>query len=483
MTLNLPLNIVSGTAPFDYSIMLDDSCDCAILEGVTGTFDATGEYTIPVTLNDCYTDCVLTIFVTDAQGCVAEKIYDFNELCATLDVVAINQLDNTTYQAIVTGGTPPYTYEWFLPSTMQTLDNTTNPLNVNIVEDFESSPLAVKVTDSFGCFTVHNVNVQLCRPTMEMLTPNVVIGSGCNAGVRIELMPCANSTVSINDVEIVVPAGFTATPEALNNNILSINVDASNASPVNLPYQFDVKVTDSDGVSSIVYNFFVFHTIECPTDRGDGPIPDTRCGCEIRTECVPVVQTGDKLMQLITDCVPEICDDSGRGGDLDRDSFQLIAGPFLDGATVTYDPATHQLIYTVGTETTGVDTIDFMICNNQGQCTGTVRWYINLNCIPEPTLADVDVCTVCGMSTEIDVLAGDTNMPPLDASTLVIITPPNLGSALVSNGLIVYTPPFNSSGTTSLEFGVCDNNGNCITATLNIEVTCAGADGSAILCI
>jgi len=69
----------------------------------------------------------------------------------------------------------------------------------------------------------------------------------------------------------------------------------------------------------------------------------------------------------------------------------------------------------------------------------------------------------------IDVRANDSDADG-DALTVTVATAPANGSAVVSNGSIVYTPTVNWHGTDSFTYQVCDPSNACATATVSVTV-------------
>jgi len=58
----------------------------------------------------------------------------------------------------------------------------------------------------------------------------------------------------------------------------------------------------------------------------------------------------------------------------------------------------------------------------------------------------------------------------LVSSTLWIVTPPSIGSASVVGGQIRYTAPALTINSTTLRYGVCDDDGACSQAILTITI-------------
>ena len=73
--------------------------------------------------------------------------------------------------------------------------------------------------------------------------------------------------------------------------------------------------------------------------------------------------------------------------------------------------------------------------------------------------------------TDIDVLANDSDPGgALVPATLQIVSGPSRGSATVVNGMIRYTAPLLTLGTTTLTYRICDNGGACAQAVVTITI-------------
>ena len=87
-------------------------------------------------------------------------------------------------------------------------------------------------------------------------------------------------------------------------------------------------------------------------------------------------------------------------------------------------------------------------------------------------VANADTYTVLedASPTNLTVLANDVDTN-LDATTVIITTPPTLGTAAVlGDGTIDYTPAANANGADSFSYQVCDTVGLCSSSTVGITV-------------
>jgi gliding motility-associated-like protein len=137
---------------------------------------------------------------------------------------------------------------------------------------------------------------------------------------------------------------------------------------------------------------------------------------------------------------------------------------------VSVNTSTKTITYTPQAGASGSDTFVYSICDLSGACsTGTVTMLISDEA---PDLVVDNISTPEDNAVTIDVLANDTdpqgNMSP---STLSILKAPTKGTAVVTASFkILYTPTGNANGTDLLEYQVCDDQGYCSQAAVNITI-------------
>jgi len=107
-----------------------------------------------------------------------------------------------------------------------------------------------------------------------------------------------------------------------------------------------------------------------------------------------------------------------------------------------------------------------------------------VDCTTPPVAVDDTDCSVCGNPVTIDVLANDTSSGPLDISTVTIVNPPIVGTVNVNNdGTITYTPSSAITGSDGFTYTVDNTFGQTSnTATVTVDLLCAGGDASINLC-
>ncbi|WP_047244720.1 Ig-like domain-containing protein [Maribacter thermophilus] len=151
------------------------------------------------------------------------------------------------------------------------------------------------------------------------------------------------------------------------------------------------------------------------------------------------------------------------------------------------DPTDDIVTYTPDPDYNGSDSFDYTICNIYGDCsTATVTIDVT------PILDTIDDSVVTNEDTPIvlDVLGNDNDIPSTGTLT---VTDPTSGTVVIDNGgtpndpsddTITYTPSENFDGNDSFTYTLCDDLGNCDTATVTILVSDAAdldADNDGIL--
>jgi predicted DCC family thiol-disulfide oxidoreductase YuxK len=145
----------------------------------------------------------------------------------------------------------------------------------------------------------------------------------------------------------------------------------------------------------------------------------------------------------------------------------------MNGTLVFYPNGTFD--YTPNPSFSGIDFFTYQICDADGDC-DTAKVYISVNPIDDKPLANSDQITsnedmpiVNASVTPNDILSGDggnvfNNICPLCTSTS------NGTLTFNPNGTYNYTPNPNFSGSDYFVYQICDIDGDCDTAIVNIKI-------------
>lgn len=149
-----------------------------------------------------------------------------------------------------------------------------------------------------------------------------------------------------------------------------------------------------------------------------------------------------------------------------------------DNATVN-DPTDDVVTYIPNPDYNGPDSFDYTICNSSGDCstaTVTITVFPILDTVDDLVATDVNTPVV------IDVLLNDNDISSVGTFAT---TNPTSGSLVIddngtpndpSDDTVTYTPNPSFTGTDSFTYTLCDDAGNCDTATVTIMVNAMGAD-------
>ena len=151
----------------------------------------------------------------------------------------------------------------------------------------------------------------------------------------------------------------------------------------------------------------------------------------------------------------------------------------IDDNGTPSDPTDDIVTYTPNPDYNGPDSFGYTLCNNFGDCS-TADVTITVN--PIVDAIDDLVAVQENMPEVIDILANDNDLPTLGTLTT---TAPTNGSVTIndnstpndpSDDTITYTPNLDYTGADSFDYTLCDNSGNCSTATVSIMVNANGVD-------
>jgi hypothetical protein len=160
------------------------------------------------------------------------------------------------------------------------------------------------------------------------------------------------------------------------------------------------------------------------------------------------------------------------GSDIDQDPLQyaLLTGP-IHGEITSFDPATGEGIYTPDPDYNGEDTLTYEVCDTSGACdSATIRLVITP--VNDPPQA-APQALVTDEDTELSITLTGTD-PDGDPLRFTIVSDPAHGriSGLdPETGELVYTPNPEYNGDDTFSYKVCDPEGLCDTALVEITVT------------
>ncbi len=143
------------------------------------------------------------------------------------------------------------------------------------------------------------------------------------------------------------------------------------------------------------------------------------------------------------------------------------------------DPTDDIVTYIPNPNFNGTDTFDYTVCNTFGDCSTAT---VTINVLPIVDAIPDSIATLVDNPVVINILGNDNDVPTL--GTLSNTAPTN-GSVILSNNgtpgnpsddYVTYTPNPGYLGTDSFTYTICDNIGNCSTATVTVIVNPPGVD-------
>ncbi len=155
-------------------------------------------------------------------------------------------------------------------------------------------------------------------------------------------------------------------------------------------------------------------------------------------------------------------------------SSLIITSPPSEGGTASYDPTTGLLSYQSAAGFVGTETLTYTVADTNNQVSAPILVTFNVTA-SVPVAVNDTFTAIAGESTQLNVLANDTDaVSTLNPATLVIVSPPTSGASVSvdpTTGLITYLAPSTFSGTDTFTYDVSDYAGQLSTvATVTVNV-------------
>lgn len=477
ITVTRQFTISSGTAPYNYTWTYSNPCMAAQTQ--TGqTTNGVINATFLFESEACLEAAVLTLTVTDVNGCRATTTFEPTNLCDDLTVGTISQAAG--YEFTVTGSTSgcnSVSFSWEYDTALFTLaDETSSPAastidltpNPNIVNWPSTSDITVTVTDCKGCVKTETLTFDICQPT--------ALGAAVSLFCTPEQFVSSNFTLpnptgcpgSTYDWSTVV---FSASP--FTWNLVSGSTYFLTA-PLSLSagsYTVSYTVKTTEGLRSL-----------------SGTITITVVACSDQPIFIPDFNTRIDCDALVGDIHYIDIEDSIVTSDpIDWSTFEVLTSPTPASSSITLTvllDGRHYIAYEIPA-LVGVDAFRWTICTTNGDCAFAPVYVVQLECADAPVAVADTACTTCGGTVNISVLDNDTeNGSPLLLNSIVISTPAVEGSTVVvGDGTVTYNAPAVYAGTDTFSYTVMDSAGNTSNAaTVTVTIICAGIDGSVNIC-
>jgi len=152
------------------------------------------------------------------------------------------------------------------------------------------------------------------------------------------------------------------------------------------------------------------------------------------------------------------------------DILTLIAVASLGTATVSINSDGFSVDYTPAPDFNGTEVITYTVSDGTDTASGTLT--ITVTSVNDAPMAFADTATVLedAASTNIDVLANDTDVDAGDSIILTLVNTSGTGTVTINGTLLDYTPALDFNGTEVVTYTVSDGT-DTATGTLTVTVT------------
>ena len=443
----------------NYSISSNNNCIIInnIGNTINGTFNGTTKkivVTYYVKDLNCFTGNLITVIVTNDKGCTNTFTDTLVNECNSLNVeIQQPDLNNLTFNAIVTGGKAPYLFDWIYGSKTQFASNepirdgyhTQNNVSIRWIDTTlpqgykAPQAIRVRVKDANGCISEGVTYYTLaCEPVIASQTITAKCFPLTTGDIRKFDLILTNSGCGnlVNNELLINYTG--ATQISKGNNTYEITVPEFSTTSIVLP----IKIRNDKNILSDTFNITV-------TKSGD---------CKIKPDCAAGF-TLDNYKNNIT--LVEF-----------DNSTPTIQSPvnfetqYIDYSTFTFVPSTGQTLANNILTITNKGTATFNAVTKQITFQKTtavqeeliIKWQIKNDCgdlSQEFTLKINSVLSTAPTVTNLtrNVFVGDTSATTVTSNnsttvaSLKIITPPTVGTLTVNGSVVTYIP-INYSSTT-----------------------------------
>lgn len=299
--------------------------------------------------------------------------------------------------------------------------------------------------------------------------------------------PDQNDPVSSNNSSSVTPTPVNAAPDAIDDsytmpqNATLTNSVASNdiLQPSGNPHTFTLVSGGSaaangtltfnpDGTFTYVPNTGFSGTVSFTYQVCNGVTPVNQCDTAVATIVVlpPPVAVNDNAVTPINTPVSgnlSSNDNLPSGGTY---TYTVATPPNPAEGTVTINPD-GTYTFTPATGFTGTATFTYEVCNQLGQCSTAT---VSVSVLPPPVAVNDTATTPINTPVNGNASTND-NLPSGGTYTYTVTTPPANGSVTMNpDGTYTYTPNTGFTGTDVFTYQVCNQVGQCSSATVTINV-------------
>jgi hypothetical protein len=446
----------------NYTITSNKSC--ITIDNASGSFNGIAKkiyVTYYVKDLDCFIGNLITVSISNDKDCTSSFTDTLVNECNSLEA-SIEQPNpnNLSFNAIVTGGKPPYLYNWiygleaqftsnepntgFHPQKQLSLTWNHNPANILPPGYKNPQGIRVRVQDSNGCISeALNYYTLTCEPFIASQSIAAQCFPLTTGDIRKFVLSLTNSGCGNLDNNPLVISYAGVTQRSLGNNSYEITVPEFSTTSVVLP----ITVTNDKNVPSNIFNITVTKTGNCKIK------PDCAAGFILNdyTSNTKTLQF-DNSAVAITDFVDFATDY------IDYDTFTFVAsaGQVLTNPTTltitnkgvaTFNAATRLITYTQTTANESVIPIKWKIKNDCDVFSQEFTLNINSVLSIAPSVTNLTKTIFFGDTSTTTVTSNNSTT----ISSLKIITSPTVGTLTVNGNVVTYIPISYSSNTQTLQ--------------------------------
>ena len=428
---------------------------CITIVNASGSFNGTTKkiyVTYNVTDLDCFTGNLITINVTNDKACSNSFTDTLKNECNNLDV-SIEQPDsnNLLFNAIASGGKPPYLYNWVYglqaqfssnePNTgfhsQKQLSLSWNHNPANILPPGYKNPqgVSVKVKDANGCISeALNYYTLTCEPFIASQTIAAQCFPLITGDIRRFVLSLTNSGCGslVNNPLVITYTGVTQ--RSLGNNSYEITVPEFSTTSIILP----ITVTNDKNIPSNTFNVTV-----------------TKTGtCKIKPDCATTFILNDydtinsRTLQFDNSAfaITDLVDFATDYIDYATFTFVAIAGQVLTNATTltitskgvaTFNAATRLITYTQTNANVSVIPIKWKVKN---ECDiFSQEFTLNINSVLSVAPAVNNITKTLFLGESLTTIVTDTSS--VTVTKFIIVSNPSVGNVSISStGVVTYNP-------------------------------------------
>jgi hypothetical protein len=421
----------------------------------------------------------LSVVVTDSAGNVASAVTNTATLDATAPTVAITSgVSNPTNAAFQATVTFSETVTGFVvgdisagnASLANFTDNGGGAFSVTVTPATDGT-VTLNVAGSVAQDTAGNNNSAATQFSTVYDTGGPILSSTSPADNATGVQYNTNIALTFSE-SINVGSGNIAIYDAADDSLVdSIAIGSASISGTTATFDPGVNLTPT-------HNYYVLVDAGLVEDAlGNG-------SAAISSNSVFNFTVGNNAPSAAADSastnednavdISVLSNDSDVDSSLNPASVTVASQP--THGTTSVNTGTGVITYTPTANYNGSDSFTYTVSDVHGGTSTAATVTLTVNAVNDNPVAVADVAsTPEDTAISIDVTANDSDIDTgdsIDPDTLDLVTQPSNGSAVVSNGEVLYTPAANFNGSDSFTYRVQDQNAaysNTVTVIVNVS--------------